>query len=226
MSEPDISSLDYFREAKAVRPGGDLKLFDGQIAKYFLLRTGDYSVGKKIKFDIFRHGLRNLQKKFKAETNETLLMELAKSTKFMISLPFRVIFDLYMSEDSPRYDGTRYDTMTRVYSSTLNNLLAYPKDTLKSFGVSLKGLKFTKLKFPKGIKLNNFELNSFPVLIVEDEGSKAWKKKFEEFIKNRTNAPTYFEQSVKEMLDGTLFEKEYFEKEFGSSPTIDEDIPF
>ena len=50
VSEPDVSSKNYYREAKGIRPGGDLKLIDNQIAKYFLLQTGKFATKRNISF--------------------------------------------------------------------------------------------------------------------------------------------------------------------------------
>ena len=93
-SEPDLTIHKknhsvYLIEVKSVAPGQALKLKDDQIAKYVSLQTGDYfSKSPSIRFNIFRHGISEIQKKYKARHLEELIYDLSKTTKFLVSLPF------------------------------------------------------------------------------------------------------------------------------------------
>lgn len=198
--EPDITCENYYFEVKSVAPGEALKLKDSQIAKYFLLETGDYSKKKPIKFDIFRHGIKKLQSNFRNKSLDELILNIANSTKFMVSAPFRVVFDLYSSDQLSRDDGDKHPTSTKVNSTNLNKLITYPKETLESLKVELEGLEFRKNKFPEGVKLNGYEISSFPILTIEDSGSEKWNKKFIEFLKARENILPYFFNLEVDML--------------------------
>ena len=225
VSEPDVSDKKYFREIKSIRAQGDLQLTDSQIAKYSLLETGDYQDRKKINFTVFRHGIKNIQKKFSGKDLSSLLEDLSKSTRFMISLPFRTIFDLYISKNSPRYDGMFYSTMTRIYSRVLSDLLVCPEETLSKFNVDLRGLEFIKMKFPEEVYINGFEITPFPVLIVKDSTNKKWKKKFKSFMEDRSKHPFNFNLTIRSFLEGSLFSS----KEENGSPQDDDDdekVPF
>lgn len=210
-SEPDLSSEKFYREVKSFRLGGDLKLLDEQMAKYCLLKTGEYCDKKSITFELFRHGIRHLQKDFKNKDTCDLLEDLAKNTRFMISLPFRIIFDIYTSKKSTRYDGQFYSHMSRLNSGPINKMISTPEEVLSDFGVDLNGLKFSKNKLPEGITVNGISINPFPILKVETYENEDWDKKFRDFLEDRKNHSFEFKTIMEEFSKGTLFEGQKIE---------------
>jgi len=179
-SEPDLTSHKknksvLLTEVKSIAPGQALKLLDNQITKYVSLQTGNYfSKCPLIKFDIFRHGITEIQKKYKTRSLEELVRDLSKTTKFMVSLPFRVIFEIYKSTDGfsgSRYEGEYYLALTRFNSSTINDLIANPEYTLEKMKINLDDLIIKKRKFPGNVFMNGVNLEPFPILIVLDKMS-------------------------------------------------------
>lgn len=177
-SEPDLTSYKknksvFLTEVKSIAPGQALKLMDNQIAKYVSLQTGDYfSKCPSIRFDIFRHGIKRIQKKYMARPLEELINDLSKTTKFLVSLPFSVIFEIYKSTDGfsgSRYGGEFYSNLTRFNSSAINDLIANPEYTLEKMKINLDDLVIQKRKFPSTIFMNGVKLESFPVLIILDK---------------------------------------------------------
>lgn len=177
-SEPDLTihkknkSISLI-EVKSIAPGEALKLADNQIAKYVSLQTGDYFTKcPSITFNIFRHGISGIQKKYMARPLEELICDLSKTTKFLISLPFSVIFELYKSTDGfsgSRYEGRFYPNLTRFNSSKINDLIANPEHTLEKMKINLDDLIIQKRKFPSTIFMNGINLSSFPALIILDK---------------------------------------------------------
>lgn len=163
-------------EVKSIAPGQALKLIDNQISKYVSLQTGEYFFKcPSIRFDIFRHGISGIQKKYMARPLEELIYDLSKTTKFLISLPFSVIFEIYKSTDSfsgSRYDGKFYHHLTRFNSSAINELIAKPEQTLEKMKINLENLIIQKRKFPDTSVLNNIKIEPFPILIVLDKLSQ------------------------------------------------------
>ncbi len=103
---------------------------------------------------------------------EELLYDLSKTTKFLVSLPFSVIFEIYKSTNGfsgSRYEGEFYFNLTRFNSSAINNLIANPEYTLEKLKINLDDLVIQKRKFPNTIFMNDVKLESFPILIILDK---------------------------------------------------------
>lgn len=217
-SEPDLTTYKkksiFLTEVKSIAPGEALKLIDNQIAKYISLQTGDYfSKCPSIRFDIFRHGISRIQKKYISRPLEELICDLSKTTKFLISLPFSVIFEIYKSANSfsgSRYEGEFYSNLTRFNSSAINDLVANPEYTLEKMKINLNDLIIQKRKFPRTIFMNGINLLPFPALIILDKLSpeEVSEKIKEELEKN------------KEISDRFLTINQEIE------PSSKEDIPF
>jgi hypothetical protein len=186
-SEPDISDKKrgILREVKAVSPGNSLNLRDTQIAKYALLQTKNYFKNPpKIFFDIFRHGVRGMQKKYKDRGIEDLVEDLSSTIKFSLTLPFSVIFEVYSQDNNfnYRYDGGRFDSLTGLNSSTLNEFLAYPEKALTRFGLNPKDFEVEKKRFPTSSKIVGYPINSFPMLFIYDKNYNMFIDKLESKI--------------------------------------------
>lgn len=182
-SEPDVISdeKNYLRESKAVSPGGDLKIDDRQLAKYTCLQLGGYlPAPPRITFEIFRHGVRQLISNFREKPLEDLVDVLSTSTRFMLSLPLSIVVAVHKSgEDhfskyTSRYKGDKWGHNSKLLSSGLNAIIAYPKETLSQFGLNPEDYNIWKLKFPKGIKANTKEIEPFPILLVRDKDHGKW----------------------------------------------------
>lgn len=179
-SEPDLTINNKNKtlsliEVKSIAPGQALKLLDNQIAKYVSLQTGNYfSKSLEINFNIFRHGISKVQSKYSSRPLDELVYDLAKTTKFLISLPFSVIFEIYKTNDvfiGSRYEGRFYDNLTRFNSSRINDLIANPEQTLEKMKINLENLIIQKSKFPNSVFINNIKIEPFPALVVLDKRS-------------------------------------------------------
>jgi hypothetical protein len=142
------------------------------------LQTKDYF--KKppiIRYDIFRHNLKNLHRDYSNKSLDELVSDLTNSIKYSLSLPFSLVFELYSKENKfcARYDGEGYNKCGRINSSGLHTLLAYPEEVIKELGLDMDRFRITKKKFPENVEINGLKVNSFPVLFVFD-------KKYNEFI--------------------------------------------
>lgn len=243
LTEPDICSKKYYRESKGVRRYGDLKFLDEQIAKYFLLEMQEEGK-KRIRFDIFRHDIENLQAKYKKLPLEKLVFDLTNNTLFSISLPFSTIFEMYNSQNdfTSRYDGEKYSTFTRLKSSGVNKLFFNLEETLESFGINTNKLIIDRRKSPYGLKINGMKIKPFPMIIVKDKTYPLWKKDILERFESREGIIPEFYHAV-DILNNTpqiplggsqvqegLFEGLPFEEEIDEetilTPRPEEDIPF
>ena len=182
-SEPDVTSAEKFflRESKAVAPGECLKLYDDQIAKYLCLQLGKYFASPpRITFEIYGHGVKKLIRNFREQPLGDLVDSLSASTRFMISLPMSIIVPIHKSgeADSPkhtsRYGGKKWRHNSRLLSSGLNSMLAFPEKTISDFGLDTRDYNIWKLRFSKGMKLNTKKIKPFPVLLVRDKDHRKW----------------------------------------------------
>ena len=172
-STPDLThSNGARREVKAVAEGQYLKLNDVQIFRYLTLQQRQQGA---ITFEIFRHGVKNLIRDGNKRTLDNLLEDLANNTRYMISLPFSAIFGIYLSGTdtdhrlTSRYDGDKWESLTRLNSRPLNDFLNCPKKILASCGIDYGMFSFHRFRFPKGITISGHEIKPFPVLRVEEE---------------------------------------------------------
>lgn len=224
-SEPDITTYKknnrvFLREVKSVAPGQSLKLFDDQIAKYVSLQTGEYFCKTpSIRFDIFRHGISKIQKKYMRQTLEVLIADLSKSTKYLISLPFSVVFEIYKGtkEFSSRYDGIKYSPLTRFSSLGMNEFIANPEYALKKMNINLDNLIIEKRKFPKTVKINNNRVEPFPIVLITDKRSE---NKISKEIKKELDSNSELANRFYFNQDSLDQENNFFE------PIPDEDVPF
>ncbi|MEK6906090.1 MAG: hypothetical protein AABW81_00535 [Nanoarchaeota archaeon] len=228
-SQPDLIHLARLciREIKGVSPGESLKLSDEQIVKYFKLQTSTYfEKSPEIRFEIFRHGVRELQTKYGLSQNKNslddLIEELSGTTKFLLSLPFSVVFSIYSLKNkfTSRHDNEKtYLTLTRLNSSGLNNFLVYPEETLnellRELGEDATNFIIERKKSPR-ISINQHKLKKFPILKIyeknKDVGERIIKKIFDEGLApslfyNYCGSSSYEGGSV--LSESELFKKPY-----------------
>jgi len=214
-TEPDITDVKRktFMEVKGVGPGQALKLMDGQIAKYALLQTKEYfSKPSKIRFEIFRHGVSSIQENYKNKGLEELIKRLSDSVRFLISLPFSVIFKIYLNEGklTSRHDDERtYYTLTRLNSTGLNKFIAYPEETLKEFNLNPNDFEIKKRRLPKKITINGFKINTFPMLSIYDKDHEKATGLINEKIKSNERISNLFYSFTKGLI-GNAPEQEDF----------------
>lgn len=199
-SEPDVvfDEKSCLRESKSVSLGESLKIDDVQLAKYVSIQLGDYFQNPpKIIFDIFRHGVRELVNGFGQKSLENLVDALSSSTRFMISAPLSVIVSVHKKSGdasfgyASRYEEGEWEHNSRLLSSGLNAMLAYPEKTLLEFGLSPDDYNIWKLKFPTGVEMNKKEIRPFPVLLIRDKNHREWVESFKE--KGQESYPKLFE---------------------------------
>ena len=227
---PDLSSKEYISEIKSISPYRRLKLKDWQIAKYSAVIYNDQFPEKRINFKIFRHGLKEIQKKYGNKKLRDLIKGLSQNTFYGISMPFSLIFELYSSnfEHTSRYDndGSSFETQTRVSSKFIDELVCEPENTLKSLGFQKDRFGFIPRNSPKRIKVNRFEVRSFPFLEIVDREIDSWRSNFSrEMDKNIISLPSNFSRNFESfcesgdlMLDLKNEEKELPEKEIEDPP--------
>lgn len=231
-SEPDItdSKRGIFREVKGVGPGGDLKLIDEQIAKYCLLQTKEYFKNPpKIRFEVFRHDIRKIQENYKKKKLEDLIEGLSQSIKFSLSLPFSLIFQIYCDNNkfTCRHDNEQtYKTLTRLNSSGLNNFLAYPEDTIKSFGLNPEEFIIKKKRFPRTISINDFKIAPFPMLFIYNQNEDNFIKELPDKIKSDEHISTFFYNFTKGLIGEANEKFEDEEDNFFKHPLSDDEVPF
>lgn len=233
-SEPDITHLNTnrLRETKSVVVGECLRLTDEQIGKYSALQLGEgnyFPAFPEIVYDIFRHGVRKMTSRFGKENLKDLIENQSKNTRFMISLPFGVIhhiadpYNEYRSFTS-RYwglddlegqvdEGKKADfgPTTKLLSPGLNNLLAYPEETFHTQGLNPDNYEFYKRKLPKGMRMNNFRIKPFPILIVKEKDPRKSLEDLKIAIKERR------ENIAKELYDKYGYVEDPDEIDFGHS---------
>ncbi len=202
LSEPDIfhSENDLYREVKSFRTGGQLKLLDEQMEKYVQIQFPDLQTqmdfpgilkDPKIRFELFRHRIKNLTKKHKDSEIEKLVSGISKGIGFMISMPFSVAYAAYAHLNQGeggltyRYEEQRESWYTSIRSSGLNQILAHPERSLKGLGLNPDDFKFYKRKFPKNVILNGNEVSPFPVLIIKESSPKSQLEKLREMVEKR-----------------------------------------
>ena len=121
--EPDIThNTPLKREVKSVCTGEWLKLSDEQVAKYCIIQArklgcesrGGYSllpfkedIYPLLTYEIFRHCLRKMNEKCRNKTHHDLISMLTKSGRFLISLPFSILYQIHTIQK--RGYTSRYD---------------------------------------------------------------------------------------------------------------------
>jgi len=154
---------------------GIVKLNDYQIFKYYVLQTRDFfKKSPTIVFDIYRYGFSGIQSKYNLKKLDELVNDLSTNTKFMISLPFSLIFQIYKNGNqfTSRYEGEATPAHTRFLSKGINELLAYPDHTLEKMKINPKDYLIEKRKSPKRIYMNESKINPFPILLIKDKFSQ------------------------------------------------------
>jgi len=178
-----------------------------------------------ILFDVYRYGFSGIQSKYNLKKLDDLVRDLAKNTKFMVSMPFSLIFQIYKNENTltSRYEGPAAAPHTRFLSRGINELLAYPEQTLGKIGVYLEDYLIEKRKSPKRIYINRTCIPQFPVLLIKDVlPQEQIKLKLENEIKS----DKMFSERFK------ILEEEYHSEQNESTcdifepPIPDKDIPF
>lgn len=191
---PDLVLGEMCWESKGVASEQNLRLTDNQMAKYALLQKAKLeSKTPIIKTETFRHGINNLESRFTGKPLEDaikdLVFQLTQKTKYLISIDLSIIFEYYRL--SKRYDKGK--SFTRINKGDLNTLLAYPEESLEKIGINLKDIVIKKKKFPSGVTMDNHEISSFPVLIIENTNyPEDWLEYFNEVINDKEKVPELF----------------------------------
>ncbi len=180
ISEPDVIKKSRVIEVKGVSRGESLKISWEQLGKYAIIQKGEtWLKTPLIEYVIFRHGVRKLVTEYKNSSLEELVSDISKSIRSMYKLPFSLVVEICKSgtEFTSIYDGARYDSLTRILSSGLNHILAYPEKTLEKLGLQDKYF-IKKTRFPGTVTLSGFEINPFPVIFFEDKNHGEFLRKF------------------------------------------------
>ena len=60
-------------------------------------------------------------------------------------------------------------------------------------GFDLNNIEIKKRRFPPGVKIDNYEINSFPILIIENKDyPKKWLEGFKEIVEDKSQVPSIF----------------------------------
>jgi len=153
-----------------------------------------------IKTDIFRYGIRNLESKFINKPLKDLIFQLTQNTKYLISMDLSVLFEYYKLTSHEKSFNLRYDkgtSHTKVTSRDLTTLLAYPEESLEKVGINSKNIEIKKRKFPSGVKMSNYEINPFPILIIENKNyPEKWIEYFNKIINDEDQVPKIFFEDI------------------------------
>lgn len=246
-SEPDVrdDTRRILYEAKGVSPGECLKLGDIQIAKYAHNQWGScYQTPPIIFFEVFRHGINHLVRDFEGKPLEDLVDTLSDKVKFGLVLSYDIIVALHRQRGkntyTSRYNGDRWNTLTRFLSPGLNAMLAYPEETLQSLGLDPDNYDLFKRRFPQDRIMNGKIIRPFPLLVAKRRNYLEWVEEtrnsdgdyylnlftLEELV-GSTNLGPLFDESEEKSDEGDIsFSPEELERMPASEHTEEDNPPF
>ncbi len=224
---PDLVLGEKFWDAKAVAPSQYLKLPDDQMMRYALLQISKInSKTPEIKVEIFRHGVMKLESKFVNRPIEDLIFQLSQNTKYLISMDLSVAFEYYRLAFDKGNFQLRYDkgnSYTGIRSGDLSALLAYPEESLEKIGINLDNLEIKKRRFPREVRIGDYELNSFPILIIENKNyPEKWIEYFNQIINDENEVPKIFFEDIWQTKTIDNDEDDWLREEDGP----EDDLPF
>ena len=149
-------------------------LKDGQIRKYSELQTSDSPIqNPRIYWTLFRYGVRGIQKIYGHEPTDKIIDYLSQDTRFMVGLPFSVIYELH--EEGFRKNGltTRFNgkigTPCTNFSTVMFDLFfSKPEQALEMFGLNPEDFRIRRHRVPEGILMNSHPLQPFPLALIKD----------------------------------------------------------
>lgn len=212
-TEPDLTSSTQkcFREVKSASKGNYVRLRNDQIERYALLQEGSGMFSKPlIRFEIFRHGIKELQKNFRDKNLEDLINSLCEEVKFQLSLPFSIVHKLF-KENTPFSSKREYLNKfgerlayTEFSSYGLNHFLAEPEESIRGLGLNLDDFIIQKRKSSKKLFMNGTKIKQYPILLIGDVDHKKWLENFKE-MRKETKVIKYEEDSEEDISDLPLF---------------------
>jgi len=234
MTEPDITDekKGVLREVKSVKNGGGLNFSAEQISKYVLLQTKDYfKKPPKIRYELFRHNLKNLQKDFKKKGVEDLVSTLTSSIRYSVSLPFSVVFQFYANHNKYCYyhDGSTYMECVKLNSSGLHTLLASPEEFIEGIGLPVERFKIEKRKFPGTVTMNGQTIPPFPMLFVYDnEYKSSFVNNLSKIIESDKELSSMLARYTRGLVGEFDFDEEEFHSDFEKvfGPPLKGPVPF
>jgi hypothetical protein len=175
--KPDVVSEDKLYDAKSVAWNRSCKLTDFQMDKALLQEcTGAFiQPQKRIFIPLFKYKLSRPWKEFDSaglDLEKILVSTLCEQTGFCLFLPFQVIYNIY-SKDIPasdyksRYEGDKWDHTTRFLCGGIKKMLLDPETALSSIQLNPEHFEIKKTHLPKGVKVNNNNVNPFPILFMD-----------------------------------------------------------
>ena len=178
---PDSILGNVPKEIKSIAPGSPLLIKKEQTARY-LLHAFNSSFPKRLRHQIYRHGLAKPGKNYRNKALDSLILNLSGKTKFHVSLPMSIISKLYFSSNKNILETDYPNPSVKVRSPAINQLLAEPKDFIREVGFEPSRFEINKYRYPKGTKINGLEINSFPILVINDLEYKKAKKDLLELL--------------------------------------------
>lgn len=206
--QPDVLSKETIIESKSVCWKDSLKLVDFQMDKYLLQQCANfYQNPRKIFFSIFKYGVTkplSYFKKTKGNHLDEMVKVLSQNTSFLLFLPFSVVSALHTPREKSleekenyfsRYEDQRFDTLTRLKTTGMKDLLLFPEKVLEIYGLNPSDYKIVRTKLPNKVKMNNNQITPFPILFIEDLNYALWLEKFKE--ENKTKVENLQSQEKK-----------------------------
>jgi len=190
--KPDIVdySKNVIREVKSCKWGDSLKLTNHKIGEYALMQSYiDFlpedlrhsSEPFQIFFDCFKYNITNPANLFMQRTKDkqqlfnSIFNELPNEISYLISLPFSVIWEI--NNNSSRYDGPRYDSLSRFSSLLMQDLLTHPHHTIENkLGLNPDDYRIKQTRIPRTMKICRRPLKPFPVLLIRHRSEQHHKK--------------------------------------------------
>ena len=187
---PDVVSNNFLIESKSVCYRNALKLTDTQTYHYLLQQCENFYTHSPLEifFSIFsyniKHPLRDLKKS--EDPLEGLVQMLSQNTSFMLFLPFSVISYLHEPKNKfPKKTRGGFSDRTDIPKYYLEKILISPKSAFKEIGIQGDNYLFFETRLSNNVHMNDCEVTSFPILIVQDKDYDSWLKKFKEEKKSK-----------------------------------------
>jgi hypothetical protein len=208
---PDVVTNKEVMDSKAVSWDESLKIGDFQFDKYLVQQcTSEFLSSRKIFIPMFKYGLRHpwtLFDTFRENQLENIVRELAGKTAFMLFIPFSLAYKIHHPEAPSRfisrYDGERYDNMTRFSSRGIKLMLENPKECLEGLNVNPEDYIIERARLPDGMKMNQFSIRPFPMVLLQDKNYDGWLANFIEGNQER----------VRQLLDEKRTRDQYRQRE-------------
>jgi hypothetical protein len=235
---PDVVTKNEIFDSKGVCWHEKTPLWDLQMDRYLLQQCENtFMSPRKINYYIYKYKIDHPTKHFDKFDNETvvddIISTLSNETGYLLAFPFSVVYNLHNpdipSKYKSRYEGEKWIRETRFLSSGMKQMLICPEEVLSSVNLDASHFILTKTHLPEKIRINGNEINSFPILRIEDRNGN-YESWLEQIKKENAEKLIYLKEE-KIAKDIEMMRQEgcsdvYEEKPDCSGQLFEDDIPF